>query len=103
MLGIIEEHEDMIIMMSDEAHFHVNGSVNKQNFWYWAAQSPMKCMKDHWTARKWRFGVLLVKLASLVRTFFEENGITTTVNSARYFDMINNFLEPELLSRRINP
>jgi len=34
--------------------------------------------------------------------FFEENGITTTVNSARYIDMINNFLEPELWSRRIN-
>jgi len=32
MLEIIEEHEDMIIMMSDEAHFHLNGSVNKQNF-----------------------------------------------------------------------
>jgi len=34
--------------------------------------------------------------------FFEENGITTTANSARYIDMMNNFLEPELRSRRIN-
>ena len=32
MLEIIKEHEDTIIMMSDEAHFHLNGSVNKQNF-----------------------------------------------------------------------
>jgi len=31
MLEIIKEHEDTI-MMSDEAHFHLNGSVNKQNF-----------------------------------------------------------------------
>ena len=61
----------------------------------------MKCMKHHCTARKWRFGVLLVKLASLVRTFFEENGITTTVNSARYIDIINNFLEPELRGYRL--
>ena len=98
MLEIIEENEDAIIMMSDEAHFHLNGSVNKQNF----HKIPMKCTKDRCTARKWRFGVLLVKLASLVRTFFEENGITTTVNSARYIDIINNFLEPELRSRRIN-
>jgi len=37
MLKIIKEHEDAIIMMSDEAHFHLNGSVNKQNFRYWAA------------------------------------------------------------------
>ena len=34
MLEVIEEHEDAIIMMSDEAHFHLNGSVNKQNFRY---------------------------------------------------------------------
>jgi len=34
--------------------------------------------------------------------FFEENGMTTTVNLARYIDMINNFLEPELWSQRIN-
>jgi len=39
MLDIIEEH-DTIIMMSDEAHFHLNGSVNKQNFQYCAPQNP---------------------------------------------------------------
>ena len=40
MFKIIEEHEDAIIIMSDEAHFHLNGSVNKQNFRYWASQNP---------------------------------------------------------------
>lgn len=24
-----------VIMMSDEAHFHLDGYVNKQNHWYW--------------------------------------------------------------------
>ena len=52
MLEIIEEHGDAIITMSDEAHFHLNGSVNTQNFQYWAPQIPMKCMKDRCTARK---------------------------------------------------
>ena len=42
MLEIIEENEDAIIMMSDEAHFHLNGSVNKQNFRYWAPQNPQE-------------------------------------------------------------
>jgi len=42
MLEIIEEHEDAIIMISDEAHFHLNGSVNKHNFRYWAPQNPHK-------------------------------------------------------------
>jgi len=109
MLEIIEEHEDAIMMMSDEAHFHLNGPVNKQNSRYWAAQNshevherPLHSPKvTVWCA----VGVLLVKLASLVRTFLEENGITTTVNgitttvngitttvsSARYIDMVNSF------------
>jgi len=51
MLEIIEENEDAIIM-SDEAHFHLNGSVNKQNFRYWAHKIPMTCMKDCCTAQK---------------------------------------------------
>ena len=40
MLEIIEEHEDVIVMISDEAHFNLNGSVSKQNFRYWAPQNP---------------------------------------------------------------
>jgi hypothetical protein len=40
MLEIIEEYEDVIIMTSDEAHFHVNGSVHKQNFRKWAPENP---------------------------------------------------------------
>ena len=39
MLAIIE-HEDAIIMTRDQAHFHLDGSVNKQNFRYWAPQNP---------------------------------------------------------------
>jgi len=48
MLESIEENEDAIIMTSDEAHFHLNGSVNKHNF----HKIPMKCTKDRCTARK---------------------------------------------------
>lgn len=25
-----------LLLMSDEDHFHLNGSVNKRNFYYWA-------------------------------------------------------------------
>ena len=28
------------IIMSDEAYFHLNGTVNKQNLRYWAAENP---------------------------------------------------------------
>jgi len=40
MLEIMEENECAIIIMNDEAHFHLNGSVNKQKFRYWAPQNP---------------------------------------------------------------
>ena len=29
-----------MVLMSDEAHFHLNGAVNKQNCRYWAAENP---------------------------------------------------------------
>jgi hypothetical protein len=30
--------DDIIILMTDEAHFHLSGSVKKQNFHYWAEE-----------------------------------------------------------------
>jgi len=42
MLNLISEDEDLVnnIWMSDEAHFHVSGFVNKQNFCYWSQANP---------------------------------------------------------------
>jgi hypothetical protein len=53
MLKIIE-HEDANIIMSDEAHIH----LNKQNFWYWTQENPCE--------------VLRVNLASLACTFLRK-------------------------------
>jgi hypothetical protein len=33
---------DVIILMTDEAHFHLSGCVNKQNFQYWAEENPQQ-------------------------------------------------------------
>jgi hypothetical protein len=32
--------DDAAIGMSDEAHFHLSGCVNKQNFRYWSDANP---------------------------------------------------------------
>jgi len=83
MLEIIEEHKDMIIMMSDEAHFHLNGSVNKQNFQYWAPQNPHEVHERPMHSPKVMVWCAIGKVGVIAPHFFEANGITTTVNSAR--------------------
>ena len=40
MLQMFKEDPDLVILTSDEAHFHLNGSVNKQNFRYWSMINP---------------------------------------------------------------
>ena len=37
MLGKL--NDETILVMSDEAHFHLSGCVNKQNFRYWAQEN----------------------------------------------------------------
>ena len=32
MLQMLEEDTELMIVTSDEAHFHLNGNVNKQSF-----------------------------------------------------------------------
>jgi hypothetical protein len=40
MLQMFEEDHELVILTSDEAHFHFNGSVNKQNSHYWSMINP---------------------------------------------------------------
>jgi len=39
-LAILTVDANAVVMMSDEAHFHLNGFVNKQNCRFWAAENP---------------------------------------------------------------
>ncbi|GFT76908.1 transposable element Tc3 transposase [Trichonephila clavipes] len=82
------------ILFRDEAHFWLNGYVNKQNCRIWSEAKPQVYVEtpSHpekltvWCAL-WAGGILLQK---------NDEGHNITVNSDRYRAMIINFFIPEL-------
>ena len=99
---ILEENENAIIIMSDEAHFHLNGTVNKQNLRYWAPENPRNIHERPLHSARVTVWCAVAPFGVIGPYFFEEDGVTVTVNSERYIHMLNNFLRPELRRRRIN-
>nr|CAI5865735.1 unnamed protein product [Callosobruchus analis] len=83
------------LIMSDEAHFHLNGCVNKQNSRIWAKENPrvvhqrqlhpLKCTV--WCG---------VSSERIVGPYFFENevGAAVTITSVQYRNMLDNFLRP---------
>lgn len=80
------------LIFSDEAHFQLNGFVNKQNCRIWGAENPRVIQEKPmhpprvtvWCAL-WAGGV--------IGPFFFENqaGDAVTVNGERYREMLNNY------------
>ena len=79
-------------------HFHLPGTVNKQNFWYSSAANPHELHQ-----RPLHYSKITVFCAVWSRRvigsyFFEyEDGKVIIVILKRYTDMINEFLVPVLL------
>lgn len=81
---------------SDEAHFHLSGAVNKQNFRYWAAENPQQVHERPLHSPKVTVWCAVSQVGVIGPYFFEEDGQTTTVNAARYVSMLETFFGPEL-------
>uniref|UniRef100_A0A8D9EM93 Transposase n=1 Tax=Cacopsylla melanoneura TaxID=428564 RepID=A0A8D9EM93_9HEMI len=83
--------------MSDEAHFHLSGYVNKQNCRFWGTENPRICHEEPLHSLKvtvW-CGVYAGKVIGPY--FFEDDvGNTVSVNGERYRAMVNEFLLPQL-------
>jgi len=100
MLAIFEDNDNAIIIMNDEAHFNLNGVVNKHNYRYWALGNSCNLHERPLRSPKATVWSALSKRSIIGRYFIEDNGITVTVNLHRYINMINNIIEPGLRRRR---
>lgn len=85
------------LWMSDEAHFHLNGHVNKQNMRYWAQQNPAELHQRPLHSPKVTVWCAVSGRGVIGPYFFEdENGSTVTVTSQRYVHMLETFFAPRL-------
>ncbi len=83
------------LLMSDEAHFELSGSVNKQNMRYWCAQNPTAIVERPLHSQRVTVWAGVAQWGIIGPYFFRG-----TVNSASYIQMLNEFVLPELRRRR---
>jgi len=99
MMDLIGEDKDLVnnIWMSDEAHFHLSGFVNKQNFLYWSQANPRALHEKPLHSQKVTVWCGLSASGIIGPYFFEnEAGNAVTVNADRYVEMLQNFFTPQL-------
>lgn len=85
------------IIFSDEAHFTLNGTVNKQNSRVWGEENPRIILTHALHAQKCTVWCALWSGGIVGPFFFEDHcGKPVTVNSMRYNAMLKDFLWPQL-------
>lgn len=85
------------IIMSDEAHFHLSGYVNKQNYRFWGTENPRVMHEKPLHPQKVTAWCAVHGGGVIGPYFFEDAaGHTTTVDGARYRDMLTGFFLPKL-------
>jgi len=98
-VGILTENPDLPnnVLMSDEAHFHLHDTVNKQNFRYWSAANPHELHQRPTYDPKFTVWCAVWSRGVIGPYFFEdEDGKAIAVTSQHYTGMINEFLSPNL-------
>ena len=85
-----------VTICSDEAHFHLSGMVNKQNFRYWSQNNPRELHQRPLHSPKVTVWCAMASFGVWGPYFFEEEGATVTVTSDRYCEMLERFLRPKV-------
>ncbi|GFU48525.1 putative transposase [Trichonephila clavipes] len=84
------------ILFSDEAHFWLNGYVNKQNCRIWSEANPQVYVETPLHPEKLTVWCALWVGGIIGPYFKNDEGHNVTVNGDRYRAMITNFFIPEL-------
>ena len=93
---ILEQVPAAAVLSSDEAHFHISGAVNKQNFRYWAECNPRELQERPLHSPRATVWCAVADFGVIGPYFFEEGGATVTVTADRYVEMLETFLRPKL-------
>ena len=90
------------LFMSDEAHFHLDGAVCKQNCRVWSDENPHAFQEKDLNPSRVTVWCALSRKEIIGPYFFEEGAQTVTVTSVRYRAMLEQFVLPELQRRDID-
>lgn len=106
MNGLLRETPDILnhLLMTDEAHFHLSGFVNKQNMRYWSSVNPQELHQRPLHSPKVTVWCGVGVFGIVGPYFFEtDDGQTVTVNAERYVTMMEDFVAPKLRQLGIDP
>ena len=84
------------MIFSDEAHFHLSGTINKQNFRYWSHNNPHEIQEHPLHSPYVTVWCAISKFYIWGPYFFKDDNGTVTVASERYCVMLNTVLRAKV-------
>ncbi|PRD29179.1 UNVERIFIED_CONTAM: hypothetical protein NCL1_30189 [Trichonephila clavipes] len=85
-----------VLISFEEAHFNLSGTVNKQDYRYWAAENPRLLYQRPLHNPRLTVWCAVTEFGVWSPYFFEEDKLTVTVTSDRHCNMIETFLRLKL-------
>ena len=84
-LALMEMNPDFIfnLLFSDEAHFHLHGTVNRHNYRYWSQSNPGWYQEEPLHSPRVTVWAAISSRGVVVPFFFEEN-----INGTNYLEML---------------
>ncbi|GBM62578.1 hypothetical protein AVEN_224375-1 [Araneus ventricosus] len=88
---VIEGFDVGCIWFTDEAHFHLNGFVNKQNWRFWESENPRLCEEKPLHSPK-----VTAWVAVCSRGIIGPFSVRETISSERYITILEQFVSTQL-------